>query len=1820
MTVDSPDSIAIVGIGCRLPGGANTPDGFWDLLVKGRDAISEVPADRTQFHGLYSDVAKTPGTIASTKGGFMDQHIAEFDASYFGIAPREANSMDPQQRLLLEVAQEAVEDAGILPEELKGSKTGVYVGSFNNDYEMLMYYNLKKTDLYAIIGGGRYSTPSRISYYFDLRGPSMQLDTACSSSIVGLHTACENLRNGIGEVALVGGCNLLINPWLNIGLSYSGILSPSGRCNFGDASADGYIRGDSVCVVALKTLSAAKRDNNRIYGLVAATGTNHDGASSDLLLKPGAETQAALLNEVWDKMSAKPQDFQYVEAHGTGTAIGDPIELQALGEAFKEREINNPVAIGSVKTNVGHSEGASGMASVIKIALSLQKQEIPPSLHFNNPNPNIPWSELPFKVNTSLSPWPAGEAGKPRMAALNSFGMTGTNASAVFCEAPAIENTQQKPDRANHILALSAKSSESLEARRSQFIQFLQDPEQKESLADICYTAGARREHHTHRMAVTGTTKAEMATALENATPQAAHEKRKLIFVYSGQGSQWWDMGQTLLKTESVFAATMTEFDSHFSAIAGWSVMEALQQSKENSEVGSTRVAQPAIVAIQIALTELLRSYGVEPDALIGHSLGEVTAAYVSGSLTLKEVATVIHHRGRLMQEAHENGKMAEISLPESEVRALLADNPELSLDIAAVNSPDSAVVSGIASEVERLVAIVEAGGGIARMLRVNYAFHSRQMSLIADQLEQELQGITPKLQTIPVYSTVMADEMPQQGFTAEYWSSNVKQAVQFSSTVQKAAEAGSAVFVEIGSHPVLTMSMLSSLESMQSNATPEVLSTLRRESDENIEFANTLTSLYSLGYDLEFGKLYHERLNVTLPAYPFDRKQYWITPSKSQRVNKETGQHPLLGSKLAIAKDTVIYEGWLDADELKYTHDHKVFGDIVVPGAAMLEMAMSAGRSALGAGQFEVSDFQLEKPLKLEQGTETQVQTILEPMQSGFDVSVSSFRPAEDSEEEGSWVRHSSCAIVKESAGTLNASQLQNNYEQEIDIPAHYEAAEKRGLYYGPAFQRLESLKINDNEGLALLSNPLPQHSASGNYWIHPTVLDACFQAFDAMIPEEWRSEGIFLPVGLEKLSANEFEANTKLSCRVSMHDRSGLPSNTVKADILLCNEAGDAIVKIEGMTFKQVNLEAFRDQASKPLSDYLFEVKWIEQSIAEKQPIKAGSAFLVFGEESDQEQAIFATLEKDGHSIINIQKGSHFQKHSSTSFQLNAAEPANYLELFKEVQCDFPAAEIQVIHAWGLSTEHEAESLSGSDLLSLQENGTGALLHIVQALDKMEWLDTVSLSVLTRGTHAVGGKTGSILNASMAGMAKVTASEYPELKLKCIDFPIEKDPKEATFLTMELQDSGSAPQVAYRQGQRFVTRLLKAEKRSAKTEPVALTKESTWLITGGMGGLGYTAAEWLATQGIQHIVLLGRSELKGKDAEAKIHELKTGDTQVSYHSVDVSNLDAVQALFKTIAENHPPLKGVIHTAGVLDDGPLNEQSWKRFSNVMSPKLAGAWNLHLCTQKLKLEQFILYSSVASVFGLPSQSNYSSANAFLDSLAHFRHASGLPGTSVNWGPWAEVGMAARVDENLRERLSRIGFDQIAPNTAMDLLGTILSNNHQQVVAANMNFSAFLGSGLGDSPMFDSMRKASESEQKSFSDFRETVIHSPAENRMQTVMDFVSGIVSGVLGFDPTDIDVQKGLFDHGLDSLTALEVRNRMQNALKTTLPSTLLFKYPSVTDISHYLLDEVLLTNEPEAKVNTSDPTSTSDSLEELDEMDEDDLEAMLKLTFSKQ
>lgn len=1814
---DPADSIAIVGIGCRLPGGASDPSTFWEHLAQGKDAITEIPADRSQFKGLYSDVPKTPGTIASQKGGFIGQHIAEFDANYFGISPREANSMDPQQRLLLEVAQEAIEDAGILPEELKGSKTGVYVGSFNNDYEMLMYYNLKKTDLYAIIGGGRYSTPSRVSFFFDFRGPSIQLDTACSSSIVALHTACENLKKGIGEVALVGGCNLLINPWLNIGLSYSGILSPSGRCNFGDASADGYIRGDSVCMVALKTLSAAQRDNNRIYGLISATGTNHDGGSSDLLLKPGAETQAALLHEVWEKTAATSTDFQYVEAHGTGTAIGDPIELEALGQAFKDRALNDPVAIGSVKTNVGHSEGASGMASVIKIALSLQKQQIPPSLHFNTPNPNIPWSELPFKVNTTLSEWPAGESGKPRMAALNSFGMTGTNASVVFSEAPVIENSRQHPDRMHHVLALSAKSTASIEARKSQFIQFLQDTKRDESLADICYTAGARRAHHAHRIAVTGATKAEMVAALESATPRVVHEKHKLIFVYSGQGSQWWGMGQELMQTEDVFAKTMKEFDSYFSVIAGWSVLEALQQSKENSEVGSTRMAQPAIVAIQIALTELFRFYGVEPDALIGHSLGEVTVAYVSGSLTMQEVATVIYHRGRLMQEAHENGKMAEISRPEGEVRALLAANPQFSLDVAAINSPSSAVVSGITSEVEELVAMVETNGGTARMLRVNYAFHSRQMSPIADQLEHELKGITPKVQNIPVYSTVMANELPQQGFTAAYWSSNVKQAVQFSTTIQKAAQAGPTIFVEIGSHPVLTISMLSSLESLPSGTTHEVLSTLSRESNEDNDFASTLSRLYCLGLDLDFGKLYHDRLNVALPVYPFDRKQYWITPSKSQSVNKKVGLHPLLGSKLSLAKDTIIFENWLDADELKYTHDHKVFGDIVVPGAAMLEMAMSAGRSALGAGQFQVSDFQLEKPLKLEQGTEKRVQTILEPNQNGFEVSVSSFQPAEESQEEGSWVRHSSCVLLKENADAINTRQLQHHFQQEINIPAHYEAAEKRGLYYGPAFQRLSSLKVNDNEGVAQLSNAETKRSDSQGYWLHPTVLDACFQAFDAMIPQEWRSEGTFLPVGLEKLSAIEFQFNPQLSCLVSMHDRSGLPANTAKADITLCNEAGDALVKIEGMTFKQVNLEVFRDHGSKPLSDYLFEVKWIEQPIAEKHPIKETAVLLVFGEDTDDQHALFETLLKGGQTIVNIQKGRHFEKYSATSFQLNAADPANYLELFKEVKHEYPATEIHAIHAWGFSSGQDALPQSGTELLNFQESGTGVLLHIVQALEKMQWLDAVSLTVLSRGTQTVDEEPSSILNASMASMAKVAASEYPELKLKCIDFPLEKDAKESTFLTMELEDGSSAPQVAYRQGQRYVPRLSKVENWPAKAEPIALTKESTWLITGGMGGLGYTAAEWLAGQGIQHIALLGRSELKGSDTEAKIEVLKRNGIQVSYHSVDVSNLDALQALFDSIAEHHPPLKGVIHTAGVLDDGPLNEQNWQRFSHVMSPKLAGAWNLHLCTQNLELEHFILYSSVASVFGLPSQSNYAAANAFLDALAHHRHASGLPGTTVNWGPWAEVGMAARVEEKLQERLGRIGFEHVAPATAMELLGSILSSDYHQVVAANMNFSAFLGSGLGDSPLFEWMRKAAESGQTSASDFRETMLQLPAENRMQSVMDFVSGIVSGVLGFEPTDIDVHKGLFDHGLDSLTALEVRNRMQNTLKVALPSTLLFKYPTVTEISHYLLDEVLLMNEPETTANS--PDSTSDSLDEVDELDEDDLEAMLKLTFSK-
>lgn len=975
--------IAIIGIGCRFPGGANSPAAFWQLLCNGVDAISEVPPDRWDQWAFYSPDGSDPGKINNRWGGFIEQ-IDQFDAQFFGISPREATRMDPQQRLLLEVAWEALEDGGQVIERLAGTAVGVFIGISAHDYYDIQLGMSERSFIngYTNLGGHLSIAANRISYLFDFRGPSMSIDTACSSSLVAMHQACNSLWQQECNMALVGGVNLLLKPAMSIGFSKASMLSPDGRCKAFDVRANGYVRSEGAGIVVLKPLSQAVADVDRIYAVILGSATNQDGRTNGITV-PSQAAQEAMLHTAYQRAGVAPGQVSYVEAHGTGTAVGDPIEANALGKVLGQgRAEGNPCLIGSVKTNIGHLEPGSGIAGVIKAALALKHRQVPPNLHFEQPNPNIPFAELGLRVPQTLETLSNGAA--PLAAGVNSFGFGGANAHIVLGEAPTPpqpspnwrggrdlvgERSSSPPDWGRlgggeraYLLPLSARHPNALKALASAYRDCLSDPSTAQTLAlpDVIYTASQRRSHHDYRLAVTGRTKAELVEQLDAfladeartgvQTGRAAAQKPPLVFVFSGMGPQWWGMGRQLLEAEPVFRAAMEQCDALFQQMAGWSLLAEFRVAEAHSRMHETEVAQPANFALQVALDALWRHWGITPDVIVGHSAGEAAAAYAAGMLSLADAVRVIYHRSRLQQRTTGSGKMAAIGLSAAEAEQLLAQYVGR-VSIAAINSPFGVTISGDADALDEIMRMLEQRNVFCRLLRVTVPYHSPKMDPFEDELIDSLQGLEAGCPlgaaTTPIYSTVTGRLCTPTDFDADYWWRNVRHPVYFADAVQRIIADGYRLFVELSPHPVLAQSIQECLQSQQQAG--EVLPSVLRQEDEAVRMIQSLGGLYTKGFAPAWANVQPEQGSfVHLPIYPWQRERYWNESLTSQQDRQQPPGHPLLGQRRPTALPTWQAELNLSPEgaQLAYLRDHALQGAVVFPAAGYVEMALAAAHT----------------------------------------------------------------------------------------------------------------------------------------------------------------------------------------------------------------------------------------------------------------------------------------------------------------------------------------------------------------------------------------------------------------------------------------------------------------------------------------------------------------------------------------------------------------------------------------------------------------------------------------------------------------------------------------------------------------------------------------------------------------------------------------------------------------------------------------------------------------------------------------------------------
>ncbi|MGE0127974.1 MAG: type I polyketide synthase [Blastocatellales bacterium] len=1464
--------IAIIGIGCRFPGGANSPEAFWEALRNGVDAITEVPADRWDSRVFYHPDSSRPGRINSRWGGFIEG-IDHFDARFFGISPREASRMDPQQRMLLEVAWEALEDGSQTLERLAGAPVGVFIGVSTMDYQEINHglNDREFIDAHTNTGGAMSIAANRISYVFDFRGPSFAVDTACSSSLTALHLATRSLRDGECKLALVGGANALLKPETTIGFSRASMLSPDGRCKAFDASANGYTRSEGAGVVVLKPLPNALADGDQIYAVIRGTAINEDGHTSGITV-PGREAQEAMLRQAYQQAGVAPGDVQYVEAHGTGTPVGDPIEAQALGAVLgQDRAPGDHCVIGSVKTNIGHLEAGAGIAGLIKVALMLKHRTIPPNLHFREPNPNIPFDELRLRVARTLEPWPDGKG--PARAGVNSFGFGGANAHAVLEEAPppdcglriadcglksnaecwmegedlgtgnpqsAIRNPQSA-----FLLPLSARSPESLRAVAQTYRRLLDGEEIEASVQDLCYSASLRRSHHDYRLALAGRSHEEFVESLtaflEGETRPGLSSGHlvsghcpKLVFVFSGMGPQWWAMGRQLLQQEPVFRDAIERCDELIKRHASWSLLEELLADESRSRMSEAEIAQPANFALQVALAALWRSWGIEPDAIVGHSAGEVAAIHAAGAMSLEEAVRVIFHRSRLQQRAAGKGKMAAVSLSLQEAERAI-EGYEDRISIAAINSPNAVTLSGDAEAIAEVAQILEQRQVFCRLLQVEIPYHSRHMEPLKDELLESLRDLELRPTSIPLYSTVSAGIADGRELNAEYWWRNVRNPVLFAKAVDQLVEDGHTVFVELSPHPVLAGSISQCLS--QSGQKGTILSSLRRQEPEPEQMLGSLGALHTLGFPVAWEKLYPEGGRfVRLPSYPWQRERYWQESETSQQSRLGRWVHPLLGRRLASAHPA--WENDLDGHLLPYLDDHRIQGIVTYPGAAYVESALAVASEVFGAGQgatLTLEDVEFQKALFLADGEMTRLQVIFDPGAASFDI----YSRTKDPRQQ--WMRHATGKLYQENGAAqpvapCSLDKIRSRCAQDISDLC-YPALWGFGLELGPSFQGIERLWRGDREALAMIRLSEKVAENLQGYQFHPTLIDSCFQSLlgnlltdEASGAEDNRKGALYLPVRIERLRVYGRPGSRLWSyARLTERNASGL-----EGDVWLFDEDGNVLMEIQG--FHLQALEAARADASADLNDWLYECEWRpvqpEDRVGEmvsSTPETPGN-WLIFADSGGVGRRLAELLAARGQNPILISTGKTYRRTSENRFQVCPERADDIRKLFEAIETDV-AANIPgcrgVIHLWSLDAS-PPESLTRASLESAQNLGCGAVLRIVQELSKCEWTNSPRLWLVTRGAQAVGHDVDpappvEIAQSPLWGFGRVIVNEHPNLRCQLVDLsaPGRTDSsQEIQLLFDELWSDYYEEEVAFRGGARYVNRLNRAAAEAVEPE----------------------------------------------------------------------------------------------------------------------------------------------------------------------------------------------------------------------------------------------------------------------------------------------------------------------------------------------------------------------------------------------------------------
>lgn len=2034
---ESPDPqqpIAIVGLSCRFPG---APDAaaFWRLLSSGADALTEPPVGRWAGAG-------------PPRGGFLDR-IDEFDPEFFGISPREAPHVDPQQRLMLELMQEALDDAGIPPSSLAGSRTGTFVGAMWSEYGAGIRADRDLVTQHTLTGGDPSIIPARLSYTLGARGPSLQVNTACSSSLVAVHLAAQSLREGESDLALAGGVSLMLSHDTVHALGRLGALAPDGRSKAFDARADGYGRGEGAGMIVLKPLHRALADGDPIHGVLEGSAVNHDGFSNGLTA-PSSPAQESLLSNAYRRAGIAPDEVGYVEAHGTGTALGDPIEASALGTVLGAgRSGDQLLPVGSVKSAIGHLEAAAGIAGLIKVLLAMRHRTVPPSGQFEEANPHIPFDAWGLRVPLRPEQW-GSNAGDRLVAGVSAFGFGGTNchvvigsgdastnqllsrvtdsgadlhgsapeptaksdrppvtflfggqgaqwigmgawllrepefraaitrcetalrphvdwsltrlltstdeswiertelaqpaifamqvalselwrsrgvepdavagmsmgevaaahvagaitlddAALIMCRRTAITGrlsgnggmavlglsaadtnellsrhggrvwvagsasprctvvsgdrtaiqairselttrsitsawirvdyashspyvdpvlselhaalvdlrpsetripfyssvtgtqlngalldaehwvrTEREPWRfdavmgnllavGNHIfvdvdphpilaseveenggtalptlrradrdcstsndsldalytlgavqpptphqdrtelLVLSARSRHCLISSATTMARKLASVDGT-ALRDLCYTAAVRRDHHEHRLAVTGSSANELANSL-NATAagtapgnvwmgSVAHgERPSVVFVCSGQGSQWAGMGRNLLRTEPVFRAAVEECEQWLRPLTTWSLTAELTAPAERSRLDETAVAQPALFAIQVGIARLWQAWGVEPAALIGHSVGEVTAAYLAGSLSLPEAVEVVYHRGRLMASAAGEGGMASVEMPAERVADLLSGYRD-ELTIAAINDPDSTVISGGTAALASLLGQLRREGIACRELRVGYAFHSARMNPAAHELAQALGMIATQPNALPIYSTVSGKRIGEQRLDADYWARNVRDTVRFADAVDGAISDGHRVFLEIGPHPVLLENIQRCLADRQVDG--PAVGSLRRGEDERSALRRAAGALYAGGCLPSFDRLFDTGRVVSLPAYPWQRTRYWLVADQRTALSGNEGGHPLLGTSLvsAVEQGTRYWQRVLSPARLPFLADLTVRGNTVISAAAFAEMALAAGTEAHRTNDIAVHDLAFERMLEVGEAAAPTIQTVIDTRDGLVQVF---------GHDDPDWVRHALATVRPDSEKPAVCEEpelIRSRCIAHRDRTGHYRALAEAGLHFGEHLRGVSELWIGKEEVLARLVLPEHAHSADTDYRIHPSLLDAGLQALIALCNGSSDSNVV---TGIGRLRVYRTPTYP-----VWAHGR----SSGSGGNLSLLDDNGRVVVEAESVRLQPLS-------PPDPVADFLYTMQWRERE--ERQPVRnrAGSWIVLAGADRLGNELADELQARGEHCVLVTTQMVDPTETDSLQTVLTGPAPAG------------------VVYVGTLGSE--------------------SMLALADALAGMGWRDQPRLWLVTRAAQVVGEHISrvDVDQAALWGLGRAIGLDHPELSVTRVDLAAQPTPDETTTLVSDLLRDDRETDIALGRDGRFVARLVRAPDVGERA--ATLRADGAYLIICADAAFAEPCARWMSDRGARNIVILNRDSTIGPISVPGV-QVSTIDTCVTEDRTVTGSIAEVEA-------TAGPLRGLIHAE--------DEDS--------------AWRWHHATLGRELDLFVICSSVASLFGFPDDSTVS---ARLNAIVQHRRVCGLHALSLQLP---------------QPSMAKHGIANVSAGELARALDHGVCADLGQLAAMKLNRRHWFESfpSAAGAPLLDEIESRDSGTASAFAG---RLAATSGPERAGLIEEHLVEQVSLTLQRDPANLSRHSTFQDMGMDSLMAVELRNRLESTLGLRLSVALVFTYPTIATLAGFVADELEPTDPP-AEQPEPEPDDMPSVAVDIDVLSDAEAEAML-------